>query len=272
MGSHRMTGAEPQFIDVGTGDNVRRIAYRREVRSAAARPGLFWLAGLKSDMASTKATALAAHAVKTGVDCVRFDYSGHGLSDGPFEDGTIGKWLEEAETVFKELAPGSRIIVGSSTGGYIALLLLKRLLKQSPADARRIAALVLIAPAWDLTEELMWNRFPEEARQEILTNGRYLKPSDYGEPYVITRQFIEEGRSHTLKGQPFDPGRPVLVLQGLEDDVVPAKHVRGLKTLLTGNRVRITEIPDGDHRLSRPQDLTLLFALIDEVSSRAATP
>jgi pimeloyl-ACP methyl ester carboxylesterase len=222
-------------------------------------------------MASTKATELAAHAAKSGVDCVRFDYSGHGLSDGPFENGTIGKWLDEAETVFRQLAPGPRIIVGSSTGGYIALLLLKRLLEKARVEAQRIAALVLIAPAWDLTEELMWKRFPEEARQEILTTGRYLKPSDYGEPYAITRQFIEEGRAHQLAGQPFDPERPVLVLQGLKDDVVPAQHVRGLETLLTGGRVRITEIADGDHRLSRPQDLTLLFALIDEVFARAAT-
>ncbi len=261
-----MTGQEPQFIEIGTGEDRRRIAYRREARGGSTRPGLFWLAGLKSDMASTKATALSEHAAKTGVDCIRFDYSGHGLSSGPFEEGNIGRWLEEAETIFRTCAPGPRIIVGSSTGGYVALLLLKRLMETAPAEARRIAALVLIAPAWDLTEELMWNRFPEEGRHAILTEGRYLKPSDYGEPYVITRQFIEEGRRHVLAGKPFDPGRPVLVLQGLQDDVVPAAHVRALDDILTGNHVRITEVPDGDHRLSRPQDLALLFELVDEAS------
>jgi pimeloyl-ACP methyl ester carboxylesterase len=264
-----MTGTEPQFIDVGTGDARRRIAYRREKHSGSPRPGLLWLAGLKSDMASTKASALADCAAKAGVDCVRFDYSGHGLSSGPFEEGTIGRWLEEAATIFRTIAPGPRIIVGSSTGGYVALLLLKFLLENDPAEAQRITALVLIAPAWDLTEELMWNRFPEDARMAILTNGQYLKPSDYGEPYAITRQFIEEGRRHLLAGKPFDPGRPVYVLQGLQDDVVPAQHVRGLETILTGGHVRITEVPDGDHRLSRPQDLESLLALIEEASTRA---
>ncbi len=264
-----MTGTEPQFIDVGTGDARRRIAYRREKHSGSPRPGLLWLAGLKSDMASTKASALADYAAKAGVDCVRFDYSGHGLSSGPFEEGTIGRWLEEAATIFRTIAPGPRIIVGSSTGGYVALLLLKFLLENDPAEAQRITALVLIAPAWDLTEELMWNRFPEDARKAILTNGQYFKPSDYGEPYTITRRFIEEGRRHLLAGKPFDPGRPILVLQGLQDDVVPAEHVRGLETLLDGGHVRITEVADGDHRLSRPQDLALLLRLIEEASTRA---
>jgi pimeloyl-ACP methyl ester carboxylesterase len=147
--------------------------------------------------------------------------------------------------------------------------LLKFLLENDPAEAQRITALVLIAPAWDLTEELMWNRFPEDARKAILTNGQYFKPSDYGEPYTITRRFIEEGRRHLLAGKPFDPGRPILVLQGLQDDVVPAEHVRGLETLLDGGHVRITEVADGDHRLSRPQDLALLLRLIEEASTRA---
>ena len=264
-----MTGREPQFIEVGTGDDRRRIAYRRDACAPGQnpRPGLMWLAGLKSDMESTKATALAQYAAANGIDCVRFDYSGHGLSDGPFEEGTIGRWLEEAEAVFKTVAPGSRILVGSSTGGHIALLLLKRFLAQDPGEARRIRALVLIAPAWDLTEELMWKRFPEDARLSILTTGLYLQPSNYGEPYAITRQFIEEGRRHLLARQPFDPGRPVLILQGLQDPDVPAIHVRELEKFLTGGHVRITEVPDGDHRLSRPEDIARLFALIEQASS-----
>jgi len=266
-----MTEPQPQFIEVGSGDARRRIAYRREVRNEAGRPGLLWLAGLKSDMASTKATALAEYAAKTGVDCVRFDYSGHGLSGGPFEEGNIGRWLEEAETVFRTVAPGPRILVGSSTGGHIALLLLKRLLEQDPAVAERIRALVLIAPAWDLTEELMWKRFPQEAREAILSTGLYLQPSQYGEPYAITWQFIEEGRNHLLARRPFDPGRPVLILQGLQDPDVPASHVRELQEFLTGGHVRIAEVPDGEHRLSRPQDIARLFALIEEASAAQAS-
>lgn len=264
-----MTGRQPQFIEVGTGAARRRIAFRREAgaEGQSQKPGLIWLSGLKSDMESTKATALAQYAAANGIDCVRFDYSGHGLSDGPFEEGTIGKWLEEAEAVFKTVAPGPRILVGSSTGGHIALLLLRRLMTQEPEQARRVRALILIAPAWDLTEELMWKRYPEEARQAILSTGRYMQPSNYGEPYAITRQFIEEGRDHLLARKPFDPGRPVLILQGLHDPDVPASHVRELETFLTGGHVHITEVPDGDHRLSRPEDIARLFSLIEQASA-----
>ncbi len=262
-----MTEGEPQFIDVGTGQNRRRIAYRREARASAGKPGLFWCAGFKSDMASTKATALAAYAETRAIDCVRFDYSGHGLSEGPFEKGTIGRWLEEAETVFRTIAQGPQIIIGSSMGGHIALMLLKRLIENDPAEAARIAALVLIAPAWDMTEELMWKQFPPEARRAIEADGVYYEPSNYGEPYTITRALIEDGRNHLLARQPFDPGRPILILQGLHDADVPAVHVRELETFLTGGHIRITEVPDGEHRLSRPQDLALLFQLIDEASN-----
>lgn len=261
-----MTEGEPQFIDVGTGETRRRIAYRREARASTGKPGLFWCAGFKSDMASTKATALAAHAESRAIDCVRFDYSGHGLSDGPFETGTIGRWLEEAETVFRTIAQGPQIIIGSSMGGHIALMLLKRLIENDHAEAARIAALVLIAPAWDMTEELMWKQFPPEARRALEIHGVYHEPSNYGEPYTITRALIEDGRNHLLARKPFDPGRPILILQGLQDPDVPASHVRELESFLTGGHVRITEVPDGEHRLSRPQDLALLFQLIDGVN------
>lgn len=265
-----MTDTEPQFIEVGTGAARRRIAFRREEGRDRSRPGLFWLSGFKSDMASTKATALAERARQTDVDCVRFDYSGHGLSDGPFETGTIGRWLDEAETVFTRISKGPQIVIGSSMGGHIALMLLKRLVERAPEEARRIAALVLIAPAWDMTEELMWRKFPDAARNELAETGIYYEPSDYGEPYTITRQLIEEGRHHLLARQPFDPGRPVLILQGLLDRDVPAAHVCELETFLTGGHVRIREVPDGEHRLSRPQDLALLFQLIDEASEKAS--
>lgn len=262
-----MTETEPQFIEVGTGAAGRRIAVRRETGRDRTRPGYFWLAGFKSDMASTKATALAERAREVGVDCVRFDYSGHGISGGRFEDGTIGRWLDEAEAVFTRISEGPQVIIGSSMGGHIALMLLKRLSERSPQDAARIRALVLIAPAWDMTEELMWKKFPESAKRDLAEKGVYFEPSDYGEPYMLTRALIEDGRQHLLARQPFDPGRPILILQGLQDLSVPAEHVRELASFVTGGWLRIVEVPDGEHRLSRPQDLAQLYQLIDAASA-----
>ncbi len=202
-----MSESEPQFLDVGPGEVVpaRRIAYRADPAPADGI-GLFWLPGYKSDMASTKATELAAFARAKGYGCTRFDYSGHGVSSGAFEDGTIGAWLEEAEAVFRRLTEGRQIIVGSSMGGYIALLLLRRLMTMHPEEAARIVGLVLIAPAWDMTEELMWKQFNLKARRELQDTGVFRQPSEYGEPYAITRALIEEGRSHLMAKKPFDPG------------------------------------------------------------------
>lgn len=221
--------------------------------------GLFWLSGFMSDMASTKATAVAEWAAERGLASTRFDYSGHGLSGGPFTDGTIGRWLEEAYSVFTRVTAGPQVIIGSSMGGHIALLLLRKLLREQPSEARRIKGFVLIAPAWDMTEELMWKRFGEEARRAIVERGIYEQPSAYGSPYPITRGLIEDGRKHLLAREPFDSGRPIVILQGLQDPDVPAAHTRELTEFLTGGRVKLIEIADGEHRLSRPQDLSLLF-------------
>jgi pimeloyl-ACP methyl ester carboxylesterase len=267
-GLFRLSESEPQFLDVGPGEVVpaRRIAYRAE-RAADDGMGLFWLPGYKSDMASTKATELAAFARGKGYGCTRFDYSGHGVSSGDFEEGTIGAWLDEAEAVFRNVTSGKQIIVGSSMGGYIALLLLRRLLASAPEEAARIAGLVLIAPAWDMTEELMWKQFNLKARRELEDTGVFRQPSEYGEPYAITRALIEEGRSHLMAKRPFDPGRPVVILQGRLDTAVPVGHARALLGLLQGGWAQLIEIPDGEHRLSRPQDLSLLFTKIDEVAT-----
>lgn len=266
-----MSEREPQFLDIGeSGDKAaRRIAYLNDP-SPAGGIGLFWLAGYKSDMASTKATELAKFAQDKGYGCTRFDYSGNGISSGKFEDGTIGAWLGEAEAVFR-LTKGPQIIIGSSMGGHIALLLLRRLMREAPEEAKRIAALVLIAPAWDMTEELMWKQFPPQARRDLLENGVYLEPSEYDEPYAITRELIEEGRQHLFKAEPFDPGRPVVILQGGEDKAVPITHARKLVDFLTGDWAKMIEIPDGEHRLSRPEDLALLFATIDELAESTST-
>lgn len=259
-----MSEPEPQFVEVGEGARRRRIATLTEPRDTS-RPGLVWLPGLKSDMISTKATALAQWARERDLSMTRFDYSGHGRSGGRFEDATIGDWLEEAAAIFTGHTAGPQIVVGSSTGGYLALLLLRRLLVEAPGEAARIVALVLIAPAWDLTEELMWNAFDEEARRAIVEQGVWHRPSAYGESYAITRQFIEEGRNHLFRAELFDPGRPVVILQGAMDVDVPVEHARRLAGFLTGGHARLIEVADGEHRMSRPQDLALMFSEIERL-------
>jgi pimeloyl-ACP methyl ester carboxylesterase len=254
--SYKIPGSEPQMLPVGVGAEARNIAFNTQTLN---EPGLFWLSGFMSDMSSTKATAVAEWAAGRGLSSTRFDYSGHGKSSGGMEDGTIGRWLEEAEAVFSKITNGLQIIIGSSMGGYISLLLLQRLLRERPRDAARIKALLLIAPAWDMTEELMWKRFPDETRDEIMTKGFFRQPSNYAAPYMITRKLIEDGREHLL-ARPFDPGRPVVILQGLLDPDVPVAHVQQLKTFLTGDWVKLIEIADGEHRLSRSQDIELLFS------------
>lgn len=257
-----MTAAtEPQFLDLGEGRTQRRIAYLRT--HGRLEPGLVWLPGLKSDMVSTKATALSEWAAREGRAMLRFDYSGHGLSGGDFEQGTVGQWLEETLAVLRRLARGTQILVGSSMGGWIALLALHALARSTGADYGRVVGCVLIAPAWDMTEELMWKAFPPEARAAIESAGVFHRPSDYGDPYPITRTLIEEGRRHLLAGQPFNPGCPVRILHGMQDDDVPWRHSLPLLDMLTGGDVELTLVKDGDHRLSRPRDLGLIVRTIE---------
>jgi pimeloyl-ACP methyl ester carboxylesterase len=259
-----MGAPEPQFITVGSADKARRIAYLAQPAARINDPGLLWLTGLKSDMVSTKAEALAAWTAARGLGFTRFDYSGHGRSEGRFEDATISDWLEESRAVFA-LTRGPQILVGSSTGAHVALLLLRRLIESAPDEARRVLGLVLIAPAWDLTE-LMWGQLSEDARREIVETGQWVRPSPYDSAgYPITKRFIDDGRRHLIRDARFDPGRPVLVLQGAEDRDVPISHARALSTALLGGWVRITEVADGEHRLSRPQDLAQLYALIEQL-------
>lgn len=265
-----MQAGEPQtaakILKVGAGADARSIAYRIVPSARPGATGLFWLAGYKSDMASTKATAIADWATSKGLAATLFDYSGHGVSSGAFTDGTIGRWLEEAYAAFIKLTCGPQVIIGSSMGGHIALLLLRKLARDAPDDARRIKGAVLIAPAWDMTEELMWKQFPPDARRALIDDGVFLRPSEYGEPYQITRALIEDGRNHLLARQPFDPGCPVTILQGLRDDAVPAAHTRELLTFLKGQKIKLIEIDDGEHRLSRPEDLAKLFHAMEELT------
>ena len=252
----------PAFIEVGKGSAMRRIAVRARAGQA---PGLFWLAGFNSDMVGTKALALDAWAAEHGRACVRFDYSGHGESGGRFEDGTIGRWLEESVAVFQQFCRGPQVVIGSSMGGWIALLLAREIAKQ--AGGVSLAGLVLIAPAPDFTEELMWKGLAPEIRREIETRGVWLRPSEYGDgtPYPITRALIEEGRNHLLLGGSIDVGCPVRILQGAQDRDVPWKHALALAHRLPADDVVLTVIRDGDHRLSRPQDIARIIAAAEEI-------
>jgi pimeloyl-ACP methyl ester carboxylesterase len=262
--------SEPQTgtkeLTVGQGEGARPIAFRAVPAVTAGATSLFWLPGFMSDMASTKATAVASWAAEQGFGSTLFDYSGHGASGGRFIDGTIGRWLEEAVAIFTTVTTGPQVVIGSSMGGHIALVMLRKLIRDVPDQARRIKGLVLIAPAWDMTEELMWNKFPDDARHALIEDGAYLRPSEYAQPYTITRDLIEEGRGHLLARQHFDPGCPAIILQGLLDADVPAAHTRELLTFMKGRDVRLVEIADGEHRLSRPQDLEKLCAAIAELA------
>ena len=259
-----MPHSDTQYLEVSGDADRRRIAV---LRDTGRSPGLIWLPGFKSDMVSTKATVLSEWARRNGLACTRFDYSGHGQSEGRFEDGTVGRWLKETRAVFSRMTEGQIIVVGSSMGGYIALLLLRQLMADAPQEADRIKALVLIAPAWDMTEDLMWQQFPDDVRRTIIEAGVWMRPSDYGDPYPITRGLIEEGRNHLFARKPWNPGRPVHILQGKQDPDVPWEHTVALASFLTGGWTQVTAVADGDHRLSRPQDLELMCKVVGDMAT-----
>ena len=256
--------AEPPANHLDVGTPPRRIAVRQRAATAAGadRPGVFWLGGFHSDMQGTKAQALDAWAAHHGRAFVRFDYSGHGESGGCFAEGTLSTWLEDARAIFDACTSGPQIVIGSSMGGWVALLLARELKRRVPAT--HFAALVLIAPAPDFTETLMWNKFPADVRRQIETEGQWLRPSDYGEPYPITRRLIEDGRKHLLLSGSIETGCPVRIFQGRQDPDVPWQHAMALVSHLSGDDVVLTMIQDGDHRLSREQDIARLIAAIEE--------
>ena len=258
-----MTSAA-EFLDIGNGRLARRIAVRMR-RGAGSNPGLVWLGGFMSDMGGTKAVALDQWAGAQGRACLRFDYSGHGESGGRFADGTISRWLEESLAVFDARCEGPQIVVGSSMGGWLALLLAREL-RQAPRPKAALAGLILIAPAVDFTEALMWQRFPEEIKREIETTGAWKRPSQYSEePYLITKGLIEDGRRHLLLGGLIETGCPVRILQGVQDPDVPWDHAVELVSRLAQDDVVLTLVKDGDHRLSRPEDIERLLAAVAEL-------
>jgi pimeloyl-ACP methyl ester carboxylesterase len=217
-------------------------------------------------MASTKARALAAWAAANQIPMLRFDYSGHGLSEGSLAEASIGHWLEESIAAADLADVAKLIVIGSSMGGWLALLLARHLAQMG---ATPLAGLVLIAPAHDMTETLIWNRLPDEAKATIGRDGVYYQPSAYAEPYPITRHLIEEGRAHLLEGNGFDPLCPVRILQGMRDPDVSWTHALSLVDLLTGDDVELSLIKDGDHRLSRPEDIARLEVAVSQLVEKA---
>jgi len=252
-----MSDAQLHFLDVGQGEATRSIAV---LSRPGTGPGVFWLGGFRSEMTGLKAQALDALGAETGAPVTRFDYSGHGQSGGDFLLGTISRWLEEALAVFATTR-GPQVLVGSSMGGWIALLLARELGRRGEAD--RLKGVVLIAPAVDMTEELMLKGFSKKQLKALQEAGRVDRPSEYSaEPYPITLGLIEDGRRHLLFGRGIDVGAPVTILQGGKDKDVPREHAMRLVQHLLLDPVTVTLIPDGDHRLSRPEDLELLKAAV----------
>ncbi|UPY35547.1 alpha/beta hydrolase [Sediminicoccus sp. KRV36] len=224
------------------------LAYRR---LAGRGPGIVFLGGFNSDMTGSKAEYLAAWCAARGQAFLRFDYSGHGTSGGRFEEGSIGLWASDAERVLLELTQGPQILVGSSMGGWIALLLAQR-------HPERLAGLVGIAAAPDFTEDLMWAQFPPAVRVQIEREGFWLRPSEYGAPYPITRTLIEDGRRHLVLRAPLPITAPVRLLHGQQDADVPWALSLRIAEMITGGDVEVTLVKQGDHRLSKPDELALL--------------
>lgn len=257
--------SEIEFVGVGEGDAPRRIAV---LRRAGGTPGVFWLGGFRSDMTGAKAAALDAWGATHGHAVTRFDYSGHGASSGDFNDGTISRWLEDARGVF-DTTVGSQVVIGSSMGAWLALLLV-RALRQ--AGIERVKGLVLIAPAVDMTGELMEAQFTKREQKQMATQGYIEQPSAYGEPYRITRALIEDGRRHLLFGRGIETGCPVTILQGGRDRDVPKAHALKLVQHLLMDPVTFTLVPDGDHRLSRDEDLRLIEGALERTIEMIRSP
>ncbi len=247
---------KPDFLTTPEG---RRIAYHLTPGRA---PGVVFLGGFRSDMTGTKAVFLEAWAQSAGRAFLRLDYSGHGQSSGEFLDGAIGDWFEDALAAIQALTVGPQVLVGSSMGGWIALLLAR-------AIPERIAGLVGIAAAPDFTEDSMWAGFSDAQKAEMTRAGQVALPSDYSdEPYVITKRLIDEGRGRLVLRAPLDLPFPVRLLQGTADvDVPPAVALRLLEHA-TGPDIRLTLYKDADHRFSTPDCLALIAATVADVLER----
>ena len=245
----------PEILESANG---ARIAYHR---SEGTAPGVVFLGGFMSDMGGTKAVALEQHCRKAGRAFLRFDYQGHGASSGAFIDGCIGDWSNDAIAAIDALTDGPQILVGSSMGGWIMLL-------AALARPQRIAGLIGLAAAPDFTEALMWQHYPPEIRETIERDGVYYAPTEYGDtPYTITKKLIDDGRDHLLLERPIALHCPIHLIQGQKDPDVPWEHSLMIADRLLSDHVTITLIKDGDHRLSREEDLVKICQAVDSMAS-----
>jgi pimeloyl-ACP methyl ester carboxylesterase len=254
-----MSGDISETIDV---DGVP-IAVRRQEGDA---PTIAWLGGFRSDMTGTKAEVLAGFARDRGLAYLRHDYSGHGASGGAFRDGTISHWLTQSLAVFRRFAADRAVLVGSSMGAWIALRMIEELRKSG--EGKRVAGLVLIAPAPDFVTELMEPQLTARQKKALATQGSFEEPSAYSpEPNIYTRALFEDGRLNRVLTGPIDTHCPVHILQGMADADVPHMHALKLASLLPADDLTVSLIPDGDHRLSRPQDLDMIVGAVDAMVS-----
>jgi pimeloyl-ACP methyl ester carboxylesterase len=238
----------------------RYLAYKHR---SGRGPCIIWLGGFRSDMTSTKAAALDQAAAEDQRAMLRFDYTAHGESNGDFAKATISLWLDDALSMIEKFGGEKPILVGSSMGGWIALLATQKLKARGKAPG----GLVLIAPAVDFTERLMWAQFPEEIRRQIIDDGVWYRHSEYSpEPYPITRRLLDDGRKHLLMNAPIHVGVPIHVLQGAKDPDVPISYVDRFVHSLVQDDVRMTIIHDGDHRLSREADIAVLVRITREMA------
>jgi pimeloyl-ACP methyl ester carboxylesterase len=236
------------------------LAYRRVEGQG---PTVVWIGGFRSDMEGTKAMALDAAARERGWDYVRYDHFAHGRSSGDWRKATIGRWREDAICMIDSLK-GPVVVVGSSMGGWVALLL-------ALARPGRMAGLVLVNPAQDFTERLMWPGLADHERHAILRDGEITIVEEGVGEYVLTLAMFEEGRDWLLLGAPLSISAPVHILQGRADDVVPSQHAMALVERLTGGDVRLDLIEGGDHRLSSPDDLERLIEAVERMRLQAFT-
>jgi pimeloyl-ACP methyl ester carboxylesterase len=244
---------EAGYIDGPNG----RLAYRR---LPGAGPGVVWLGGFRSDMTGTKAGHLAEWAAAAGRAFLRFDYSGHGASEGRFEGFVLSNWLDDARAVLDSLTAGPQILVGSSMGGWIAALL-------ALARPERAAGALFIAPAPDFTEALIWARMTGPERDEILKHGRLIEHSQYSpEPSIITRALIEDGRKHLILDAPIAIRCPIRIVQGMADPDVPWRHALAFAECLETDDLEVTLLKAGDHRLSKPHELARILAALETLA------
>lgn len=250
--------AQSDFL---TSTQGRRIAFRK---TDGTGPGVVFLGGLKSDMMGTKAEHLEDWACRTGRAFLRFDYSGHGESSGAFTDGCIGEWAADAVEAITTLTDGPQFLVGSSMGGWISLLLCRSMPK-------KVAGLVTIAAAPDFTEDSMWAGFDAQQRAALETEGQVALPSDYGEPYIITRRMIEDGRENLVLRSPLPLPFPTRFLQGTADADVDMSVALHLLDHATGDDMRLTLVKGVDHRFSDADSLALTVSALEEVIARMCT-